>query len=138
MKFTSARTKANASARKYADRRVNAQRVRARWEADGNRCEGCHERVETVEVAHLFGRRHIIAEPYASDLALMAPLCQPCHRSIDSNQDVDLRDNLRFAAALRFASAHGIPDDVIALSAMDGDPVALIRTCERYLEETPT
>lgn len=76
----------------------------------GGICEGCGQDGRRLEVAHLFGRRNIIGEPWASWHGLCAHLCgddpaygQGCHSLIDQNKDLPLQRKLRGLAADRLA-----------------------------------
>ena len=113
--ITSQRLKQRESASKWNYRVTARQKVIQRWEASGNRCEGCGLVVDIIEVAHLFSRGgHIIPDKYASTPELMAALCCAktwgnrigCHETIDRNVDIELRDRLRWMAVWRFAAKH--------------------------------
>lgn len=45
-------------------------------------CEGCAE-WKPLEWAHVFGRRHIVAEPLASSPLMTRALCGHCHDRLD-------------------------------------------------------
>lgn len=86
------------------------------------RCEGCGNFSPKLEYAHIFGRRNIVGEPYASSPELTMALCcynrytnEPgCHEKIDRYLDKALRDRLESIAVQRFYYAHnkGVPKNL--------------------------
>lgn len=106
--------------------------VAARWETHRRRsravvmaraygrCEvpGC--RAEATEWAHMFGRRHLVAEPHASSPELTAALCRSHHQGIDRGLLPDTQLVLRWAACQRFGLRWGV-------SPVGNDPLAVIR-----------
>ena len=73
-------------------------------------CAGCHRDGRRLEVAHLFGRRNVFGEPWASWHGLCAALCgddpsygQGCHSQIDQGRNWPLQNALRANAADRLA-----------------------------------
>jgi hypothetical protein len=116
-----------------------AAMVRQRWERSSHRCEGCGELVRVVEVAHLFGRRHIVEEPWASAPELCAALCCVasweyvrfgCHERIDRGLDPELRERLRWIAVERLARAHRLP------VPRDADATGAVRALVAQLQES--
>jgi hypothetical protein len=72
--------------------------VMKRVEAKGGLCEGCGKE-PAVDWQHVFGRRHLIAEPWASSPELTMGLCRACHRSCDGDLggvNKTLRERLRW------------------------------------------
>ena len=74
----------------------------------GGLCEGCGKDSRPLQVAHLMGRRNIIAEPWASWSGMCAHLCSAhpsyglgCHEKVDQRRDEPLRDRLLNDAANR-------------------------------------
>jgi hypothetical protein len=49
------------------------------------RCEGYECRALATDWHHVFGKRHIIAEPLASHHTMTAGLCRDCHNHIHNN-----------------------------------------------------
>jgi len=103
-------------------RRIRAQgAVKGRWLAHQSHsraivalrakgvCEGPGCGSPGTEWAHLFGRRHIIEEPWASSPELTAALCRTHHRRLDANQDSALQTHLRAAALTRLSARLGVP-----------------------------
>jgi hypothetical protein len=76
-------------------------------------CEGCGRRTDRLQLAHVFGRRSIVGEPWASSRYLTAKLCfyDPfedkigCHEKIDRYVDRELRDRLEEQAVARLYAA---------------------------------
>src|ERR1035437_9639221 len=98
-------------------RRQQAEVVRKR---SGNLCEGCGKDSRPLQVAHLMGRRNIIAEPWASWAGMCAHLCSAhpsyglgCHEKVDQRRDTKLRDWCLERAWLRMCFEYGrteLPD----------------------------
>lgn len=101
------------AAQRYAGRSHNRSVVKARFKANGERCEGCGRVPAYHETAHLFGRRHRVKEPYASWPELCAELCSSksdpvgCHEKIDRYLEPDLRYELELRAVQRLAAKMG-------------------------------
>jgi hypothetical protein len=62
----------------------NRQRALVALRNDG-RCEGYECRALATDWHHVFGRRHIIAEPLASHHTMTAGLCRDCHNHMHNN-----------------------------------------------------
>ena len=79
-------------------------------------CEGCGKQTDYLQVAHIFARRQIVGEPWASSRYLTMKLCfyNPfedkigCHEKIDGYKDKALRERLEERAASRLLAAFGI------------------------------
>jgi len=56
-----------------------------------------------LDWAHLFGRRHLIEEPWCSSPELTAGICRSHHRAIDQYTDEPLRRLLQWRAVVRLA-----------------------------------
>src|ERR1700722_12379333 len=56
----------------------NRQRALVAMRSEG-RCEGYECRARSEDLHHVFGRRHIVAEPLASHHTMCAALCRSCH-----------------------------------------------------------
>lgn len=61
------------------------------------RCAICHN-ISAVQWAHLAGRRHLVAEPWASSPFLTVALCPEHHADIDANRNPISLHHLRYAA----------------------------------------
>ena len=73
-------------------------------------CEGCGRDSRPLQVAHLMGRRNLVAEPWASWAGLCAHLCSAhpsyglgCHEQLDRRKNEALRDRLLVNAAERLS-----------------------------------
>jgi len=91
------------------------------------RCEGCGNVPQEwggLQFAHLFGRRHIVSEPMASDPDFCAALCHGCHTMIDGNRHPTLLLALRMNGIHRYAAAHGLTYNE------HGDPLGIVREWE--------
>lgn len=104
-------------------------------ERAGGICEGCGKDSRRLEVAHLMGRRNLIAEPWASWHGMCAHLCSAhpdyglgCHEQNDGRKNEPLRQRLLAAAAYRLGERAYDVEWVLAFPA-DG-----IRKMVRHLE----
>ena len=105
------------------------QRTIAVIRSDG-RCEYIPWSVEHLTWHHVFGRMHIIAEPWASFAPLTFMLCNAHHLAVHSDHNVRLE--IERLAVERFCAIMNIPyDDPTGNS----DPVEDIRMIVRELEE---
>ena len=104
----------------------------------GGLCEGCGKDSRPLQVAHLMGRRNIIAEPWASWAGMCAHLCSAspeyglgCHELVDQRKDAQLRASLLHRARERLQLRIGI--DPYAWLGFNPDDQ--IRTTVRRLEK---
>jgi len=123
-------------------RRQQAEVVRAR---SCGLCEGCGKDGRPLRVAHLMGRRNLVAEPWASWAGLCAHLCSAhpsyglgCHEQVDQRKDLLLRNRLLRQAADRlvFREHEGEKQFTVtmALVAPEFAPDDIIRGIVRRLE----
>src|SRR5665213_212817 len=86
----------------------------------GAKCEAeeCHE--APTEWAHLFGRRHIIGEPWCSSPALTMGLCKADHQSIDRGLNPDLRSRLQWVGLVRLCAAETLPISLLEGRSPEG------------------
>ena len=97
--------------------------------------------MKPLELAHLFGRSHIIAEPWASTAELTAGLCSGkwdglgCHEKIDRHIDEALLARVRWRAFWRLGLAYDMEVQVASeIHANHPDPIDAIRAALRLLE----
>lgn len=86
--------------------------------------------IEHLTWHHVFGRMHIIAEPWASFAPLTLMLCGFHHLAVHS--DHDLRLMIERLAIKQFCDTMGYPSNIMI---EDFNPVAAIRTMVRLLEK---
>jgi hypothetical protein len=104
-----------------ASRRDVFIRCRGRCEA-----EDCTE--AATDWAHLFGRRHLLSEPWTSSPACTMGLCRGHHNAVDRGLDPDLLHRLRMVGLVRLCTVEGAP-----LSLISDDPLGSIRAVEQWL-----
>lgn len=114
--------------RDHRDRSRVAVFLRVR--AAGGRCEAEDCSSTATDLAHLFGRRHIIEEPWASSPECCLGLCRGCHNSVDRGLAPDLLERLRWQAVVRLCGATRQPIP----SVEDHDVLGAIRTVVDALE----
>ena len=126
-------------------------RVKGRWDAwraecraivaarSAGLCEALPDWPLPTEWAHLFGRRGIVAEPWASSPALTMMMCHDCHDRYDGrilmDHEVDriFRDRLRWKAIHRWLLA--LREDGIEIGDLaTDDPLGAARMIERRLQ----
>lgn len=73
------------------------------------KCEGHRCTQKADELHHVFGRRHIIAEPLASHHTMCAALCRDCHRATHRGEK-PITPILQLAALGRAAAWWRLPD----------------------------
>ena len=123
--------------------------VKARWAAHQARsraivshharqhCQACGREDRHPDWAHLAGRRHVVAEPWASSPQLTVGLCRECHTKIDTNVDMELRDNLRRSGVGRlcdYGSSRGVAMGDIAELSLTDPLAAIIQGVGRLVE----
>lgn len=77
--------------------------LRFAGKCEGNRCDS-----KADELHHVFGRRHIIAEPLASHHTMCAALCRDCHRAAHRGEK-PLLPMLQLAALGRVCAWFSLP-----------------------------
>jgi hypothetical protein len=102
-------------------------------------CEGCGKDSRPLQVAHLLGRRNLVAEPWASWSGLCAHLCSAhpsyglgCHERLDGRKDLPLRERLLWTAAWRSNLVFG--DELVSLAMAEERPEDAIRGLIRRAE----
>lgn len=98
------------------------------------RCENTECPQEATDWSHLFGRRALIAEPWASSPACTAGLCRGCHNACDRNLNPTLLSRLRWIAIARLCAETHLPIP----STVDNDELGAIRSLARVLEAQST
>lgn len=109
---------------------------------EGGICAGCGKDSRPLQVAHLLGRRNIIAEPWASWSGLCAHLCSAhpgyglgCHEVYDARRDPALRHRLLEQAEQRLAAQiWALPGERFWLPTESLDPADKVRAIVRRLE----
>lgn len=61
-----------------------------------------------TEWAHLFGRMHIIPEPWASRPEMTLALCRRHHNAVDRGLDEEMRETLRWRGVMTLAENVGL------------------------------
>ena|ERR1019366_8722350 len=84
------------------------------------RCEAEDCTNAATELAHLFGRRHIIGEPWCSSPALTMGLCKADHQSIDRGLNPDLRERLQWVGLVRLCAAETLPISLLEGRSPEG------------------
>ena len=78
-----------------------------------------------------------MAEPWASSPQLTVGLCHECHTKIDTNVDMELRDNLRRSGVGRlcdYGSSRGVAMGDIAELSLTDPLAAIIQGVGRLVE----
>ncbi len=92
-----------------------------------------------LELAHIFGRRNVVGEPWASSAALTMMLCPTCHDRLDGrvSSDMSFRVSLRWQAINRWLAA--LTDERVEVGPILGflfdDPLGAARMIEGQLRE---
>ncbi len=92
------------STKRWEKHREQTKEILRNRSGDACEVEGCRRR--ECEGAHIFGRTHLIAEPFASHPLLMRWLCREHHDDIDQGRDLKLRERLRHEASRAFMAAY--------------------------------
>jgi hypothetical protein len=100
--------------------------LRCRGKCEAGECDQ-----EAREWAHIFGRRAIIAEPWASSPDATFGLCRHHHQQLDRNLAPDLLDRMRWIAVARLCASHSVPIP----STAEYDALGAIRAVVDVLEE---
>lgn len=116
--------------------------VKARFKANGERCEGCGKVPAYHETAHLFSSAgHRVKAPYTHWPELCAELCSSkaeplgCHERIDRYIDLKLRERLEEQAFQKFQRRIGIE---LPAGYEDYYPMIKINKLIELHEEIPT